>query len=109
MSGEITLRSLNSVLEFLAQGSPEYAVSKDDRSGLVRMNPPHTLQIEEFNRPVHHPAVSVPFDGRYYSIRRPSSPSDDNLRHAKASAFSTIFQMMVQPLNAPVPGITIAK
>lgn len=110
MSGEITLRSFNSVLEFLAQGAPEYAVNKDDRSGPVQMNPPHTLQIEESNRPVPDAAVSVLFEGRYYSIRRPSGQGDDNLWNAKAfGLLYHLFQMMVQPLNAPVPGITIAK
>jgi hypothetical protein len=94
----------------LAQGAPEYAVNKDDRSGPVQMNPPHTLQIEESNRPVPDAAVSVLFEGRYYSIRRPSGQGDDNLWNAKAfGLLYHLFQMMVQPLNAPVPGITIAK
>lgn len=113
MSGEITLRSFNSVLEFLARHTtdePEYPVDKDARSGAVRMNPAHTLQIEESDEPIEDATVSVRFDGRYFSIRRPSGIGDENVWNAKAfGLLYHLFQMMVQPLQAPVPAIAIAK
>lgn len=113
MNGEITLRSFNSVLEFLARHTtdqPEYPVNKDARSGAVRRNPTHTLQIEESDEPIKDASVSVRFDGRYFSIRRPSGNDDENVWNAKAfGLLYHLFQMMVQPVQAPVPAIAIAK
>jgi hypothetical protein len=111
--GEITLRSFNSILEFLARSAVEpveFPVEKDPRSGAVRHNPPLTLDIVESDRPLPEAAVAVRYEGRYYGIKRPVGQHPADLWNAKAfTMLFHVYQMMVQPLNAPVPGIAIAK
>jgi hypothetical protein len=110
--GEITLRSFNSILEFLARStasSPEYSVEQDPRTGAVQRNPPVTLEIVESEDPLPDAAVSVRYEGRHYSIKRPSGRQADEWNAKAFGMLFHLFQMMVQPINAPVPSIAIAK
>lgn len=102
MTGQITLRSFNSVLEFLARGARELTGKDLDSTRL--------LTIEETEGELENTAVSVRYADRYYSIRKPALDRPREVRNAKAfDMLYQLFQMMVQPVNAPVPGITIAK
>ena len=102
MTGQITLRSFNSVLEFLARGTREFTGHHLDS---IRL-----LTIEETEGELEDAAVSVRYTDRYYGIRRPRLDRPREVRNAKAfDMLYQLFQMMVQPVNAPVPGITIAK
>lgn len=111
--GEITLRSFNSILEFLARGRPapsEYEVEKDPRTGSVSNNPPITLDLLESDRPIADAAVMVQYEGRYYAVRKPDGQDPVSSWNAKAfGLLFQIYQLLVQPINAPVPGIAIAK
>jgi len=102
MTGQITLRSFNSVLEFLARGAREFSGHDLDSTRL--------LTIDESERELKNAAVSVRYADRYYGIRKPLLDHPREVRNAKAfDMLYQLFQMMVQPVNAPVPGITIAK
>lgn len=102
MTGQITLRSFNSVLEFLARVAREFTGHELDSTRL--------LTIDESERASENAAVSVRYENRYYSIRKPAPDRPDEIRNAMAfGMLNQLFQMMVQPVNAPVPGIAIAK
>ncbi len=102
MTGQITLRSFNSVLEFLARGAREFTGHELDATRL--------LTIEESEKELENAAVSVRYADRYYGIRKPALDRAREVRNAKAfDMLYQLFQMMVQPVNAPVPGITISK
>lgn len=102
MTGQITLRSFNSVLEFLARVAREFTGHQLDSTRL--------LTIEESERELQNAAVSVRYGDRYYGIRKPAPDRPGEVRNAKAfGMLSQLFQMMVQPVNVPVPGIAIAK
>lgn len=102
MTGQITLRSFNSVLEFLARGTWEFTGHHLDS---IRL-----LTIEESEGELEDAAVWVRYTDRYYGIRRPRLDRPREVRNTKAfDMLYQLFQMMVQPVNAPVPGITIAK
>ena len=113
MTGQITLRSFNSVLEFLArtaQEAPEYRVPQDRRTSHVRINAPEVLKIEESDRPFEQAAVSIRYGDRYFAIARPAPDDAEGIWNLKAfDMLYQLFQMMVQPSAAPVPGIAIAK
>ncbi len=99
--GQITLRSFNSVLEFFARSMREAGRQRD----AIRL-----LTIEESDRALDDAAVSIRYEGRYYGIRKPTPDRPQDVRSAKAfDMLYQLFQMMVQPVNAPVPGIAIAK
>ena len=102
MTGQITLRSFNSVLEFLARAAREFTGHDLDSTRL--------LTIEESEGELENAAVSVRYADKYYGIRKPVPDRPREVRNAKAfDMLYQLFQMMVQPVNAPVPGITIAK
>ena len=112
--GRISLRSFNSVLQFLARGmdeQPEYAVDQDPRTGPVQVNPPHTLQVAETSSRPPYGAVTVEYEGRYYSVQEERGPGGESANwNMKAfSMLYLLFQMTQQPVVAPVPGIAIAK
>jgi hypothetical protein len=111
LTGQITLRSFNAVLEFLARAGQEYP-----EPGVQRQEPDvqavrrHILMIDESDRPLDNAAVSVRYGDRYYSIRRPAAGDVDAIWNIKVfGMLYQLFQMMVQPVVTPVPGITIAK
>jgi hypothetical protein len=102
LTGQITLRSFNSVLEFLARLAREFT---GEESGSTRL-----LTIEESEKALENAAVSIRFEGRYYGIRKPAPDRPGDIRNAKIfGILYQLFQMMVQPVSAPVPGIAIAK
>lgn len=102
MTGQITLRSFNSVLEFLARIAREFTGHELDATRL--------LTIEESDSVLKNAAVSVRYGDRHYGIRKPAPDRPMEIRNAKAfSMLYQLFQMMVQPVGAPVPAITIAK
>ena len=112
--GRISLRSFNSVLQFLARGMserPEYAVEQDPRTGSVEVNPPHTLQITERGALPRDAAFSVKFNDRFYSVEEtPFGTGEGANWNVKAfSMLYQLFQMTQKPVLAPVPGIAIAK
>lgn len=102
MTGQITLRSFNSILEFLARVAREFTGHDLDTTRL--------LTIEESESALENAAVSVRYADRYYGIQKPTPDKPREIRNAKAfGMLYQLFQMMVQPVGAPVPGITIAK
>jgi hypothetical protein len=67
------------------------------------------LRIEESEGKVENAAVSVRHADRYYAIMKPALNQPREVRNAKAfDMLYQLFQMMVQPVNTPVPGIAIA-
>lgn len=112
--GRISLRSFNSVLQFIARGmdeQPEYAVDQDPRTGPVQVNPPFTLQVAETTARPSYAAFSVEYEGRYYSVLEERGTQGEG-RNWNMKAFSMLyqlFQMTQQPTVTPVPGIAIAK
>jgi hypothetical protein len=112
LTGQITLRSFNSVLEFLARTVQE--PSQEDAIGEKRrpngFEAPRVLAIEESDRPPDQAAVTVQYGDRYFSIRRPDEGDPSSVMNMKAfGMLYQLFQMMVQPMAAQVPGIAIAK
>jgi hypothetical protein len=112
--GRISLRSFNSVLQFLARGMsdrPEYAVDQDPRTGFVQVNPPHTLEITETGSLPRDAAFSVKYNDRFYSVEEtPFATGEGANWNLKAfSMLYQLFQMTQKPVLAPVPGIAIAK
>ena len=73
LHGSILLRSMNAIIGFVARSieeEPETMVSPDPRTTAVVRNPARTLEIEESVSKPGDYEFSVPFDGRYYSIRK---------------------------------------
>lgn len=114
--GAIELRSLNGILDFIADGieeSPEYDVEADPRtaqlpgsapkSGDWQRNPARTLTILESDTPPEDGVLSVRYRGSYYFVRQ--DPWDLDV----FQSLSVLFLM-----SAPTPGprafpITINK
>lgn len=112
--GRISLRSFNSVLQFLARGMSdrrEYGVDQDPRTGPVEVNPPHTLQITESNALPQDAVFSVKFNERFYSVEEtPLATGESANWNLKAfSMLYQLFQMTHKAVVAPVPTIAIAK
>ena len=112
--GRISLRSFNSVLQFLARGMSdrrEYAVDQDPRTGLVQVNPPHTLEIVETSAVPPNAVFSIKYNDRVYSVEEtPAAAGEGANWNLKAfSMLYQLFQMTQKPVMAPVPGIAIAK
>ena len=112
--GRISLRSFNSVLQFLARGMNdrrEYAVDQDPRTGPVQVNPPHTLQITESDALPRDAVFSVKFNERFYSVEEtPLATGEGANWNLKAfSMLYQLFQMTHKAVVAPVPNIAIAK
>ena len=87
-------------------------VSPDPRTQIVVRNPARTLEIEESVSKPDDYEFSVPFDGRYYSIRKyPVSQGMVPSWNQEAFAvLSNLFQMTVTDLTKyPTPAIAIAK
>lgn len=115
LHGSILLRSMNAIIGFVARSieeEPEMMVSPDPRTQLVVRNPARTLEIEKSVSKPGDYEFSVPFDGRYYSIRKyPVSQGMIPSRNREAFAvLSNLFQMTVTDLTKyPTPSIAIAK
>lgn len=115
LHGSILLRSMNSIIGFVARSieeEQEMMVSPDVRTKTVVRNPARTLEIEESDSKPGDYEFSVPFDGRYYSVRKyPVSQGMVPSWNQEAFAvLSNLFQMTVTDLTKyPTPAIAIAK
>lgn len=115
LHGSILLRSMNAIIGFVARSieeEQEMMVSPDVRTKMVVRNPARTLEIEESDSKPGDYEFSVPFDGRYYSIRKyPVSQGMVPSWNQEAFAvLSNLFQMTVTDLTKyPTPAIAIAK
>jgi hypothetical protein len=115
LQGFIVLRSLNSILAFLANGiaeQPEFAVEPDPRSGPAGANPARTLEIGEGGAPPADAEFSVEDEGRHYWILRlPVTEGMVPSWNPRAFAVLTnLFQMTVTDVSdAPAPVISIPK
>lgn len=112
--GRISLRSFNSILQFLARGisdRPEYAVEQDPRTGPVEVNPAQTLQILETGTAPPEAALSVKYHDRFYSVEEvPFARGEGANWNLKAfNMLYQLYQMTKKPVSTPVPGIAIAK
>ncbi len=112
--GRISLRSFNSILQFLARGisdRPEYAVAQDPRTGPVEVNPAQTLQIRETGTVPPDAAISVKYHDHVYSVEEmPFARGEGANWNLKAfNMLYQLYQMTKKPVTAPVPGIAIAK
>ena len=115
LHGSILLRSMNAIIGFVARSieeEQEMMVSPDVRTKTVVRNPARTLEIEESDSKPGDYEFSVPFDGRYYSVRKyPISQGMVPSWNQEAFAvLSNLFQMTVTDLTKyPTPAIAIAK
>ncbi len=115
LHGSILLRSMNAIIGFVARSieeEQELMVSPDVRTKTVVRNPARTLEIEESDSKPGDYEFSVPFDGRYYSVRKyPVSQGMVPSWNQEAFAvLSNLFQMTVTDLTKyPTPAIAIAK
>ena len=115
LKGAILLRSMNAIIAFVARSideEPEMMVSPDPRTKTVVRNPAKTLEIEESLSQPEGYEFSVPFEGRYYSVRKfPVSQGMVPSWNQEAFAvLSNLFQMTVTDLTRyPTPAIAIAK
>lgn len=115
LHGSILLRSMNAIIGFVARSieeEQEMMVSPDVRTKTVVRNPARTLEIEESDSKPGDYEFSVPFDGRYYSIRKyPVSQGMVPSWNQEAFAvLANLFQMTVTDLTKyPTPAIAIAK
>ena len=115
LHGSILLRSMNAIIGFVARSieeEQEMMVSPDVRTKTVVRNPARTLEIEESDSKPGDYEFSVPFDGRYYSVRKyPVSQGMVPSWNQEAFAvLSNLFQMTVTDLTKyPTPAIAIAK
>jgi hypothetical protein len=115
LHGSILLRSMNSIIGFVAKSieeESEMMVAPDPRTKTVVRNPAKTLEIEESDSKPSDYEFSVPFDGRFYSIRKyPISQGMVPSWNQEAFAvLSNLFQMTVTDLTKyPTPSIAIAK
>lgn len=115
LHGSILLRSMNAIIGFVAKSieeEPEIMASPDHRTKTVVRNPARTLEIEESDSKPSDYEFSVPFDGRYYFIRKyPVSQGMVPSWNQEAFAvLSNLFQMTVTDLTKyPTPAIAIAK
>ena len=115
MHGTLVIRSFNAILQFLALGiaaEPEYHVAKDPRTTTVPRNPPWTIAIEETPDKPSGAAFAVPYQNRWYSIRK----APEKLRGMQPwnqvafRLLNQLFQMTVTEVSkVPTPAITIAK
>jgi hypothetical protein len=115
LHGSILPRSMNAIIGFVARSieeEQEMMVSPDVRTKTVVRNPARTLEIEESDSKPGDYEFSVPFDGRYYSIRKyPVSQGMVPSWNQEAFAvLANLFQMTVTDLTKyPTPAIAIAK
>ncbi|MGH7288661.1 MAG: hypothetical protein ACREI8_11655 [Myxococcota bacterium] len=115
LRGWIALRSLSSILVFLARGiaeQPEFAVEPDPRSGPAAINPVRTLEIGEGDAVPRDAEFAVEIDDRHYWIRKlPVSEGMVSSWNQQAFAVLTnLFQMTVTDVSAtPAPVISIPK
>ena len=112
--GRISLRSFNSILQFLARGisdRPEYAVQQDPRTGPVEVNPAQTLQILETGTVPPDAALFVKYHDSFYSVEeaRYARGEGANWNLKAFNMLYQLYQMTKKPVSAPVPGIAIAK
>jgi hypothetical protein len=94
LTGQITLRSFNTVLEFLARTVQE--PSQEDAIGDVErrpngLEPRRVLAIEESDRSPDQAAVTVQYGDRYFSIRRPDEGDPSSVMNIKA--FGMLYQL----------------
>lgn len=115
LRGFILLRSFNSIISFIARGiaeDPGYHVEKDPRTGPVPRNPAHVLEVEESSAPITDAEFSVPFEEKFYSIRKfPITQGMEPSWNQEAFAvLSNLFQMTVTDIsNVKTPIISISK
>lgn len=103
--GYIKLRSLNEILEFLAEGidrTPEYDVDPDPRTGDSLRNPTSTLSIL-VDKPSSPESLRISYEGHDYAIG--NTPWD---RDAFKLLYH-LFQMTVTDVSAVGVPITISK
>ncbi len=108
LHGVLRLRSFLNVLSFVGRGiaqEPEFDVTPDARTPMIRDNPTHTLRIV-VDAPQADDSLSVELDGSTFSLAK-----DIGYQWNK-KAFSLLcqlFQMSVAPTTPPPPMITISK
>lgn len=115
LRGYVLLRSFNAIISFIARGiaeDPGFPVEKDPRTGPVPRNPAHVLEVEESAKPPADAEFSVPFEDKYYSIRKfPITQGMEPSWNQEAFAvLSNLFQMTVTDIsNVKTPIISISK
>ena len=115
LRGYVLLRSFNSIISFIARGiaeDPGFPVDKDPRTGPVPRNPAHVLEVEESTKPLADAEFSIPFEDKYYSIRKfPITQGMEPSWNQEAFAvLSNLFQMTVTDTsNVKTPIISISK
>lgn len=115
MHGVFLFRSFHAILQFLANGieaDPEYHVEKDPRTDEISRNPPWTVSIEESESRPPDAAFAVPYEGRWYSIRKAPRITGANQPWNQVAfrILSQLYQMTVTEVSrVPTPAITIAK
>lgn len=105
--GAIKLRSLNSILAFVAAGisqAPEFDMEKDRRTETVSRNPRQALAIKVTDARPGPPVPQVRYAGRYYAV------ADTAWDLEAFTLLYHLFQMTVTDVSrVAVPAITISK
>jgi hypothetical protein len=101
IQGTIQLRSFDSILRFLGLGIPNTGQdpSQADEGGT---NPSTLLTIQKVVSPPNG-AVTARYQGQLYAVAKKTWDLE------VFRLLYQLFQMTVKPIQAPVPGITIAK
>ncbi len=115
LHGTILLRSLNSIIAFLARGiaeESEFHVDPDSRTGPVMRNPARTLEILESSGQPTDAEFFVELEQKYYSISKfPISEGMVPSWNQEAfTVLSNLFQMTVTDVSGvKTPIISIPK
>jgi hypothetical protein len=107
--GRLRLRSFHEILTFIARGmeeEPEYDVAPDPRTGSIRDNPIHTLEIVEAKSAPPGHNLFVQLNGRFYAVR---AENGYQWNRKVFSLLYQLFQMSVSTVVQTGPAITIAK
>ena len=106
VKGALVLRSINQIIEFIAQGmgeNPEFHVAKDPRTGEIDPGPASTLAIARTSSEPGGLDVSASFGGNYYSV------ADSQWDRQAFTKLSYLFQNAFGDTKDPGIPITIAQ
>jgi hypothetical protein len=103
--GSIKLRSLNGIIDFLAEGienSPEFKVEPDPRTGLTPQNPKNTMTIL-IDGPSEAQFLHIPYKGHNYTVE------DTAWNYHAFTNLYYLYQTAVTDVSANIVPVTIAK
>ena len=103
--GSIKLRSLNGIIDFLAEGienSPEFNVEPDPRTGLTPQNPKNTMTIL-IDGPSEAQFLHIPYKDHNYTVE------DTAWNYHAFTNLYYLYQTAVTDVSTNIVPVTIAK